>query len=152
MSVIKAVSATFNTLAEKFLSMKAQEKQAVETRREVGDSILSLPEVEAHKRDKGSITLRSDEYEIGVTFTQSESRDLEAIAKALPHDALARIFPPKPTFSQSGLNAYLKELDAQALLDPKARKLAAKIRETLEACTTSKPGAAQIAVTRVESN
>lgn len=150
MSIIKATSPKFDLLASKFVETKAQEKQAVETRREVGESILSLSEVEANKRDKGSITLRSDTYEIGVTFTQSETRDLDAISKALPSEALSRIFPVKPTFSQSGLNAYLKELEGAAFGDPKSKKLAEKIRNTLAAHTSSKPGAAQITVSKIE--
>ena len=151
MATVKAKSPLFDNLAEKYLRFKAEEKEHIDARRSVGEEILGLPEVEENRRDKGSVTFRGQTHEIEVTFIQSEVQDMAAIAAALPAEAVKRIFPSVPTFTRSGMNAYLKELDGQGVVDPKCAKLAKKIRETLAAHTTTKPGATQFSVSKIDT-
>lgn len=145
------LSPSFALLCERFLDEKAKEAKAIEDRRAVGVLIEALPEVVEHKKPSGSVAFRDDALECEVRYVESESIDLDAFGKGLSHEAMKRIFPALPAFSKTAYNQYTKELKGAAVHDPAAKKLLDKIEKAYQECRTTKPGATQITVKRVES-
>lgn len=143
------VSAMFNILAEQRIDAKRDEAAAIEKRREADAQIIALEEFQEIKKDKGEVSLKSDKWKIAVKFTVSERQDVSKIADELPHDAIDRIFPQVRQFSQTAFNVYIKELTNLAMTDAKARKLLARINQSLEDHTTRSPGAPQVTVTPI---
>lgn len=143
---MKKITGALQILGRNWLDKKADEAKAIADRREIGAQMEALPEVEAEKKPKGSVTFRGDDMEIEFRFIESESFDVEAFGKGLPVEAMRRIFPSKPSFSQSAYNLYIKELEGQAVHDPAAAKLRKKVMAAYEDNRTSKPGATQISV------
>lgn len=139
----------FDALAFEFVCAKEQEKDLVESRRKCGESLIALPEFQDSRPVKGSVTVRSTSYEVKVTFGLSESFELAEIAAKLSEEELDRVFPAKRSFSQSGLNQLLKELDAKSLTCKHSKSAAERVREVLEQHTKATPSAPQIVVARV---
>lgn len=139
-------TAALEILGQRFLDKKADEIKAIGDRREIGEQMQALPEVEAEKKPKGSVTFKGAKLDIEFKFVENETFNVEEFGKGLPPEAMKRIFPPKPVFSQSAYNLYLKELEGEGVHSPVAAKLRKKIIAAYEDNRSSKPGATQISV------
>ncbi len=140
----------FDMLAQSFIHSKNAERTAVEERRASAEALLTLPEVLEHKREKGSVSFESENHRVEVKYVVSESFDHAKLAEELSENALKSIFILKREFSQSGLNAYLKRLDSEGIVDAAAAQEAKTIRAAMEKYTTAKPGATQVIVSSIE--
>ena len=146
--MVTVTSEMFEVLAASFEALKEREKTAIEMRRKAGEELLALPEVKEHAVPSGTVSYDGEGFIVRIAYKEAVKHDIAAIAKALGPELMERIFPPKPTFSQSGLNALLKELEGKAVTSASAGKQASKIQRTLAAHATSYPAAAQIEVKR----
>ena len=141
------VSPAFNVLAQLRLEKKSKEIEATEARRAIDQQIEDLPEFKAIEKERGSVSLNSDMYQIALTYMQNVEFDLPKIAMELPGEVFARIFPSKPEFSATAYKALIEELAAKALTDAKTRKLLDRVKKSMEEHRTGTKGATQVKVT-----
>lgn len=147
---IKITEPMFDELARALVEGKAAEAAATTHRREVEKSLLGLPEVQGCAKPKGTVTMEGQTHRVKAVYVLRDEYDVQGLRDILPSEYMARIFPPKPTFSQSGLNALLRELDGAGVLDEGAAAWADAIRRLLEAHNSPRPGSTQITVTKLE--
>ncbi len=137
----------FNQLCHNYLASKEQEKVLTEARIQEGQKLLEFETVKEQAKERGAVTFRSDKFEAVITYIAKDEYDLQQVASVLTAEEFRRIFPPKPEFSKTGLNALLQELNSKALTNKTAANRVNKITEALEQFKTTKQGSTQIKVT-----
>lgn len=142
----RKATAAMDLLGQKWLEAKDEEAAAIAKRRDAGNDLLALPEVTANAVAKGSVSYESNSFDFEIRYVENEKFDTEAFGKHLPIEAMKRIFPSKPTFSQSGMNAYIKELEGEAVHNPAKRKLIDKIQKAYTESRSATTGATQISI------